>query len=273
MFPASNSSQTIIDCLYKEASRLGVHIELGSRFAHAIKDYDRMILATGSSKEGWDFAKSLGHTIQTPVPSLFTFNIPNFSLVNLSGASVQKVSVKIEKTSYSQEGPLLITHRGFSGPAILKLSAFAARYLAEKNYEATLIIDWLPDYTENELLSTLLSHPKKQLHNIEIPLPKKLWTHFCKGYGKQVSALGKRALKELCQKLKQDRYGIKGKATNKEEFVTCGGVTLSEVNFKTMESKIHPGLYFCGEVLDIDGITGGFNFQNAWTTGWIAGSA
>lgn len=273
MFPTTDSSQTIIDCLVREAEKVGVEIRLNTKFNANEESYDRLILATGSARSGWEFAESLGHTIQKTVPSLFTFNIPHFPLQSLSGVSLDTAVLKLEHTKFLQEGPLLITHWGFSGPATLKLSAFAARHLAEKKYETAVIIDWLPQYREEEIFSMLLSHPKKLLSKIKMPLPKRLWGHFCLEYDQQVSFIGKATLKKLCQRLKRDRYEIKGKTTNKEEFVTCGGITLSEVNFKTMESKIKPEVFFCGEILDIDGITGGFNFQNAWTTGWIAGSA
>ena len=273
MFPVTNSSETIINCLLGEAKKLGVEIQLRAKLDIMQTNYDRFILATGSSKEGWEIAKSFGHTIQEPVPSLFTFNVPDSPLKELAGTSCENVKVRIEKTKFSQEGPLLITHWGFSGPAILKLSAFAARYLAEKNYETTFIIDWVPALTEEKLFSLFSSDPKKHLQNVRTPLPKRLWSYFCQGLNEQAGKISKTLVKKLCHKLKNDRYTLKGKTTNKEEFVTCGGVTLSEVNFKTMESKIHPNVFFCGEVLDIDGITGGFNFQNAWTTGWIAGSS
>lgn len=260
MFPTTNSSETIIDCLLNEAKRVGVEIKLQSKLSLNELKADRLILATGSAKGGYEIAKHFGHTIQSPVPSLFTFNIPDFPLESLSGISLENVCLKLEGTKLVQEGPLLITHWGFSGPAALKLSAFGARYLAEQNYEVQLCIDWLPQFSVDELM------PLLTLKNLRsVPLPKRLWRLLC-----GVQKLNPR---KLCEKLKADRYLVKGKTTNKEEFVTCGGVTLSEVNFKTMESKLHPGLYFCGEILDIDGITGGFNFQNAWTTGWIAGTA
>ncbi len=275
MFPISNSSQTIIDCLLKEAHRVGVEIKMQSKFNQSEMDSDRLILATGSAKVGWEIAEKFGHTIQPPVPSLFTFNVPNFPLESIAGVSLKKVRVNLVGTKLFQEGPILITHWGFSGPAALKLSAFGARYLSEKNYETEICIDWLPEFSVDELISLLtFENATKQIKNIRsIPLPKKLWNLLCNEDNQLLSHLSKTSIRKLCEKLKFDRYQVKGKTTNKEEFVTCGGVTLSEVNFKTMESKIHPGLYFCGEILDIDGITGGFNFQNAWTTGWIAGTA
>lgn len=274
MFPITDSSQTIIDCLLTEAKRVGVEIRLQSKFKLEEFEGDRLILATGSSKSGWEIAQTLGHTLQPPVPSLFTFNIPDFSLQSASGVSVANARLGIEGTKFIQEGPLLITHWGLSGPAALKLSAFGARYLAEKGYEVTLLLDWLPQFSSEELLHQLASeHPQKLLKNSrQIPLPKSLLALLC-GEETKLEGMSKAQIRNLCEKLKVDRYRVKGKTTNKEEFVTCGGVTLSEVNFKTMESKLHSGLYFCGEILDIDGVTGGFNFQNAWTTGWIAGHA
>lgn len=275
IFPITNSSQTIIDCLLAEANRAGVEIRLRSQFDLSESGYDRLILATGSAKEGWEIAEKFGHTIQSPVPSLFTFNIADFLLEQLAGISLDCVRLNLEGTKLFQEGPMLITHWGFSGPAALKLSAFGARDLAEKNYEAGLLIDWLPKFSVDELISLLtLENPTKRLGNIRsIPLPKRLWNFLCGDENQLLSGMSKKSIRKLCEKLKSDRYQVKGKTTNKEEFVTCGGVTLSEVNFKTMESKLRSGLYFCGEILDIDGVTGGFNFQNAWTTGWIAGSA
>lgn len=275
MFPVTDSSETIIQCLLKEAQRVGLEIRLQSKFTLETFDGDRLILATGSAPSGWDIAKKLGHTIEPPVPSLFTFNIPHFPLESVAGISLDRARLELEGTKLFQEGPLLITHWGLSGPAALKLSAFGARYLAENNYEVTLSIDWLPQFSVEELTSLLTQeHSHKKLSSIRsLPLPKRLWNLLCEGENQQINRMSKSTLRQLCEKLKRDRYQVKGKTTNKEEFVTCGGVTLSEVHFKTMESKLHPGLYFCGEILAIDGITGGFNFQNAWTTGWIAGTA
>lgn len=292
MFPETDSSETVINCLLREADRLGVELRPQSRltaitqqeqgFALNFKGQaplhaDAVILATGSAKAGWDFAEELGHRIQDPVPSLFTFNVPNFELEDLAGVSVEKAELSIEGSKFKQLGPLLITHWGFSGPAALKLSAFAARYLAEKQYRVGLTVDWIPDLSVDELRQRLAAesqrHPKKQLHSLRcFPLPKSLWRRFCDSKT-PLACLSKAEIAKLCERLKGDSYQVAGKTTNKDEFVTCGGVTLSEVQFKTMESKLCPNLFFCGEVLDIDGVTGGFNFQNAWTTGWIAGRA
>lgn len=297
IFPKSNSSETIIRCLMEEANRLKVKVwtrtrlteitPVDSGFELAILGQeplvaDRLILATGSSPQGWSWAQSLGHSVQAPVPSLFTFNVPQFPLVSLSGVAVEKARLKLEGFAKEMEGPLLVTHWGWSGPAALKLSAWAARFLAEKGYQASLKVDWIPDFSADQVKEQLerecQAHPSKQLASLRLfSLPKKLWRALCERGGLDptlsLNGLGKVKRKALVDQLKGDRYDVKGKTTNKEEFVTCGGVTLSEVNFKTMESRLCPHLFFCGEILDIDGVTGGFNFQNAWTTGWLAGRA
>jgi predicted Rossmann fold flavoprotein len=199
---------------------------------------------------------------------------------SLSGISIDRVKIKIKESKLEQVGALLITHWGFSGPAILKLSAFAARHLAERNYDFSVIIDWLPDFTEQELRDKMekarKEYPTKHFGNVQmVSLPKNLWKKLYEKAGLAshmlMNSISKKAITKLCEILKKEQYEVHGKTTNKDEFVTCGGVTLSEVEFKTMESKLCKNLFFCGEVLDIDGITGGFNFQNAWTTGWIAG--
>lgn len=290
MFPTTDNSQTIIDCLLGEAKRLGVEIRLRARIEQISKnDYfeialpegktlqtKNLLLATGSSPEGYRWAEKFGHTIQPPVPSLFTFNIPTSPLKALSGITLENVQILLPGTSFSQKGPLLITHFGFSGPAALKLSAWAARYLHEQEYRVELKVNWLPELSLEEIFHTLCKlkteAPQKNLSS-ENPfnLPKNLWKALA--VDKRMNDLSKEILRSLAQKLNGDSYQVEGKTTNKEEFVTCGGVTLKEVDFKTMESKICPGLFFAGEILDIDGVTGGFNFQSAWTTGFIAGSS
>lgn len=242
MFPVTDSSQTIIDCLMGEAKRLNVELRLGASvqkiepgFKVHLKDKEltakNLVLATGSGKWGWECAKSLGHTIVEPVPSLFTFNCPSSPLLDLSGVAVEKGRVSIVGTPFTFEGPILLTHWGFSGPAVLKLSAFAARYLESRGYQAEIEVDWQPD---------------------------------------PAFSVPKRLLKRLTpDTLHKSRYTLNGKTTFKYEFTTAGGIDLKEVNFKRMESKVTPGLFFAGEILNIDGITGGFNFQNAWTGGWI----
>jgi predicted Rossmann fold flavoprotein len=289
MFPITDSSSTIIDCLLSEARKLGVEIRLRQRVEKIEKGFtvhlkenspltcSHLILASGSSAECYAIAQSLGHTIQPPVPSLFTFNVPTSPLKELSGVSVDSAAVQIGP--YSQTGPLLITHFGFSGPAVLKLSAWGARFLHAKNYQMEFFINWIPKLSQEELFRQLLQlkeqTPQKTLGALNpFYLPKNLWKELLSSsQEKSLANLSKKDLQELAQKLHADRYQMEGKTTHKEEFVTCGGVALKEVDFKTMESKVCPGLYFAGEILDIDGITGGFNFQNAWTTGYIAGSS
>ena len=297
MFPDTDSSETIIECFLQEANRLQLDIRKKNKVA-AITNVesgfeldtgegssffaDRVILATGSAPAGWEFASSLGHTIQAAVPSLFTLKILSFPFVDLAGVSVSAVRLSAGDGRFQQEGPLLLTHWGFSGPSALKLSAWSARFLAERSYQAPVIVDWIPEYTieraKQMICDECLSRPAKQVGGLQIfPIPKRLWQELC-GRSNVSSEcplrqLSKAAIISLCQTRQNDSYDINCKSTNKEEFVTCGGVTLSEIHFKTMESKLCPGLFFCGEILDVDGVTGGFNFQNAWTTGWLAGKA
>lgn len=282
IFPVTNQSETIIDCLQKEANRLGVQIFLRQRIEKIEKGFTiyagqkftakKIILATGSSKEGFVWSELLGHTIQQPVPSLFTFNVPNSPLEELSGVVIDPVLLTVG--NFSQMGPVLITHFGFSGPAALKLSAWAARLLYEKNYSLDLNVNWLPTTDSLRLLTGLKKKMPNRTLLAENPFrfPKNFWKVFLKKWGnKRLNDFSLRELDAISQKIHADIYSVSGKTTNKEEFVTCGGVALKEVSFKTMESKLCPGLFFAGEILDIDGVTGGFNFQNAWTTGFIAG--
>ncbi|MCB1136178.1 MAG: NAD(P)/FAD-dependent oxidoreductase [Chlamydiia bacterium] len=287
MFPTTDSSQTVIDCLLSEARRLGVDIRTRQKISTISKgenfvlhleeevlECERLILAMGSAPAGHAFAEAFGHRIEAPVPSLFTFNVPGFELVGLAGAATD-ARLRLAGTKFEQRGPLLITHWGFSGPAAIKLSAWAARALHACDYKAELLIDWLPDRSfAEELQEQRVAHPKKAVQSHSFGIPKKLWKHFVMELGiaeKPFGQLSKRDAQVLETKMHRDSYKVDGKTTHKEEFVTCGGVALNEVNFKTMESKLCPGLYFAGEILDIDGVTGGFNFQNAWTTGFIAG--
>lgn len=294
MFPVTDSSETIISCLLSEAKKLGIEIFMRKKILKIEKESlfscltetetfqtKNLILATGSSSEGHGWATSLGHTLQKPVPSLFTFNIPSSPLSELSGIAVNPVRITLEGSQFSQEGPLLITHFGFSGPAALKLSAWGARYFFEKNYHAKIVISWLPQFSKQEIVNKLVelkkSSPAKTLFSENLfGLPKNLWKLFLESYQETYKkALGNLSQKEivmLSEKLHADPYQVEGKTTHKEEFVTCGGITLKEVDFKTMQSKVCKGLFFAGEILDIDGVTGGFNFQNAWTTGFIGGS-
>lgn len=292
MFPVTNSSQTIIDCLVKAAAEAGVQVRTGvsvegverheNGFTLRISgreslNCEHLLIATGNSRGVWQWLEALGHTIMPPVPSLFTFNIPTSPLKELSGVSVDQVQVTIADTDLKQTGPLLITHWGFSGPAILKLSAWGARELHAREYKATVRINWLPAFNEEELRRALASqrdeHPNKLVAtDSPVPLPKSLWRALLPFEAeRRWGAVSNKEMHPWIQRLRSDAYQIDGKTTNKEEFVTCGGVSLDEVDFKTMESRICPGLYLAGEVLDIDGVTGGFNFQAAWTTGYIAG--
>ena len=294
MFPTTDSSSTIIDCLLAQAKTFSIEIRLRQKiegiekkeggFEIRFKETDslftdKLILATGSSLDGYNWAKNCGHTIQEPVPSLFTFNIPHFPLSPLSGIAVDPTTIEIPAAKLSQTGPMLITHFGLSGPAVLKLSAWGARFLHGCNYQAEIAINWLPGTSEELLFQRLQNckkdHPQKLLsaHNLFL-LPKNLWKALIEEMGDQtLLAIADKRLRLLAHKLHSDSYQIGGKTTHKEEFVTCGGVTLSEIDFKTLQSKISPGLFFAGEILDIDGVTGGFNFQNAWTTGYISGNS
>lgn len=292
MFPTTDSSETIIQCLLETAFTAGVEIKKQQRVESIRKKEnqfliqlesqqiiaDSVLLATGSSSQGYSFAKELGHEIVEPVPSLFTFNIPTSPLLDLSGISVPEVIVSLKDAIFKQKGPLLLTHWGFSGPAILKLSAWAARKLHSLDYKATLLINWTASPNQETIYQNLLQKKQENpTHPIPPILPNNLLTRLCKALRiDPATPLGKlpnKALISLAAKLYSDAYPIEGKTTYKQEFVTAGGVDLKSINFKTMESKITSGLFFAGEILNIDGITGGFNFQNAWTTGWLAGTA
>jgi predicted Rossmann fold flavoprotein len=303
MFPTTDSSQTIIDCLMDEAARAGVRLlnhaglkEIhpapsgsSTRFILTLSDGQTMechclLLATGGCRSGSaaELAAMLGHRIETPVPSLFTFNIEAPWLRELTGLSVDMVEASIPGTKLRERGPFLATHWGASGPVILRLSAWGARVLNGLNYKFPLYIHWLPHLTREEITKELQQNREKHAaaalvkHPIR-PIPARLWEKLLMTAGIDPTgrwgAFSKTQLHQLVQQLAQTEFQVSGKSTNKAEFVTCGGVALDEVNFKTLESKRQPGLYFAGEVLDIDGITGGFNFQAAWTTGWIAGHA
>jgi predicted Rossmann fold flavoprotein len=299
MFPVTDDSETIVHCLLKAAQTADVQLRTNTpvaAVAHQNGAYtitlksgeqlqgDRLLLATGSNIQGYQIAKHLGHTIAAPVPSLFTFNVSDPRLHDLAGVSVPKARLRlqIEQTKFEQTGALLVTHWGLSGPAVLKLSAWGARALHESDYQANLQINWLPDVSAEELRSQLIAaksqFPKRTVYaHCPLPLPKRLWQQLVLGVGTGAddrwAELSNKTLNQLVQELNQGQYTITGKGVFKEEFVTCGGVNLKEVDFKTMESRLCPGLYFAGEILDIDGVTGGFNFQSAWTTGWLAGQA
>jgi predicted Rossmann fold flavoprotein len=295
MFPLTDRSDTIIDCLRSELQSLAVEIVMQAHIQGIIKNKNlfevelkdqvligrNLLLATGSSREGYLWAQHLGHTLELPVPSLFTFNVPQSPLKELSGITLEEVGLHILGTSLRQKGALLITHFGFSGPAVLKLSACGARLLHERKYQVDLGINWLPQFSQEEIFLQLINLKAKTPHRTlaftnPFFLPKNLWKKLL-----ELQDIGQRRLNDiaqgdlrlLAQKLHADCYRVAGKTTHKEEFVTCGGISLKEVNFKTMQSKLCPGLFFAGEILDIDGITGGFNFQSAWTTGYIAGTS
>lgn len=303
MFPDTNDSSTIVNCLLTTARQAGVSIETGvavnkiepltneSGLRYNVYLSNGQIIAAqkilvttggGPKPESYNWLRSLGYTIQEPVPSLFTFNVPTSPFKDLAGISMPTAKVKIVGQPLENEGPLLITHWGFSGPAVLKLSAWGARLLAQLNYRFTVLLNWVPDYTENTLRDfihhyrhefarrTIMAHP---LFN----LPQRLWKTILQlaGITEQMkwADLPAKNQNKLFEYLLRSPFEVNGKTTFKEEFVTCGGVDLSQINAGTMESKNNPGIYFAGEVLDIDGVTGGFNFQAAWTTGYLAGKA
>ncbi|MCT7972398.1 NAD(P)/FAD-dependent oxidoreductase [Laspinema olomoucense] len=301
MFPTTDDSETIIHCLMQQVRESGVRLrtgvsvvevrclspsesENGGGFEIVLKSgetlsCDRLLLATGSNPQGYKIAQSLGHTIEQPVPSLFTFNVTDPRFQDLAGVAVKMARVQLRDAKLTQTGPLLITHWGLSGPAILKLSAWGARYLYNHQYRATLTIDWLPQYNP-EVLREQLQAVKSQLPRKAVvtscpfPIPRRLWERLLEAAGldseTRWAEISKKAINQVVEEITRGKYQITGKGVFKEEFVTCGGVSLKEVNFKTMESRCCPGLYFAGEVLDIDGVTGGFNFQSAWTTSWLA---
>ncbi|MFM7407041.1 MAG: NAD(P)/FAD-dependent oxidoreductase [Cuspidothrix sp.] len=300
MFPTTDRSETIAECLIREAFAAKIELCIGTPVSAVTrknqgfeivlksgetKQCDRLLLATGSSLAGYKIARELGHDIQSPVPSLFTFNIADPQLRGLAGISVNSVHLRLSgtgKTPLQQTGPLLITHWGVSGPAVLKLSAWGARILHENRYQHKLIINWLPHLSSDEVRQKLLDVKQEwgkkaiALHR-GVDLPHRLWQYIVQRSNitteDRWAAISNKTLNQLLQEITQGEYLITGKGVFKEEFVTCGGVNLKEVNFKTMESKLVPGLHFAGEILDIDGITGGFNFQNAWTTAYLAGQA
>ena len=299
VFPVSQDSQSIIDCFMKEAKELGIEIKTKSGISElkqvegqielsfidentTPEIYDKVIVATGGSPKlsGLDWLSKLGHQISTPVPSLFTFNMPSEPITELMGIVVEDAIVKIQGTKLRGDGPLLVTHWGMSGPAVLKLSSFGARILSEMKYQCVAQVNWVNevnvDLVSERLKQLQTEHPNKQLANarlLEIPL--RLWLFLLEKceIPKETtwSQMGKKPFNKLVNILTNDEYQVSGKTTFKEEFVTCGGVSLESINMKTMESRAIPNLYFTGEVIDIDGITGGYNFQAAWTTAFIAG--
>lgn len=294
MFPVSNSSQTIIDCFLEATRKLGISVLTGQSVQSIFKkdncwkidtqteNYltEKLILATGSNPKIWEMLQTYGHAVVNPVPSLFTFNIKDTRIKDLPGVSAT-VSVKVKDTKLSSTGPLLITHWGMSGPAILKLSAWGARILSEKNYQFTIFVNWLNDLDTDEtekILKDLKQENAKKMVSKKSPfeITNRLWESLV--LASDISPetkwadLSKLQLHNLINQLINSSFQVNGKSTFKEEFVTAGGIDLKEINFKTMESKLHQNLYFAGEIMNIDAITGGFNFQNAWTTGFIVAS-
>jgi hypothetical protein len=304
MFPQSNTSQTIIDCLLKEANRYRIDIRMNADVKEIrpkvnnqvskedqqfeltigkgnLLEADYVCVACGGFPKSsqFEWLTKLGHTIESPVPSLFTFNIPQNNITALMGISVENAIVKIAGSKLQQSGPLLITHWGLSGPAALKLSAWGARELADKNYHFTIHVNWLPDYNENSLQEKMRQvrfdiASQKIINRNPFGIPSRLWEYFLQQCSINADLrwadLPAKEQNKLVKILCGQEMEVKGKTTFKEEFVTAGGIALEEIDVNTMQSKIQPGLYFAGEILNIDGVTGGFNFQNAWTTGWIA---
>ena len=296
MFPTTDNSQTIIDCFLKEASQKNIKILEQSPIRKIVPEkegytlhlegtsehFNKVIIATGGSPKmsGFYWLQQLGHSISPPLPSLFTFNIPSDQVKILMGLVVENATVRIQGTKLSHSGPVLITHWGMSGPAILKLSAWGARELAENNYNFNIQINWLSiksDEDANEIIDNELPHMRKKkiMNACPFELPNRMWKFLLEKVGINPDSvwieLSKKNRNKLLNILLNDIYEVKGKTTFKEEFVTCGGIKLSDISFTSMESRVCKNLYFAGEVLDIDGITGGFNFQGAWTTGYIAG--
>lgn len=298
MFPVTDDSNTIADCLRESARKAGVkvktgvnllnieskkngfHLEVRNEGKTSYLQTKKLLIATGSDRKILSNLESLGHTIIPPVPSLFTFNIKDKRIDGLAGVSVENVTLKMD--SIRTQGALLVTHWGLSGPAVLRCSAWGARILFEKKYSSPLTINWLGDYTFESALEVLQrnkdwkENAKKKVSSQPAfsQIPLRLWKQLTEFIGdKNWGDVSKAELRKLAQELTAGEFMISGKGIFKEEFVTCGGVNLKEVDFKTMQSRIVENLFFAGEVLDIDGITGGFNFQSSWTTGWLAGNA
>jgi predicted Rossmann fold flavoprotein len=299
MFPVTDSSETIAACLRANAKKAGIMAHTGMGLLAAErnpkggfrltvqKDAEafsiqtkKLLIATGSDPKTREIVRSLGHSIEEPVPSLFTFNVKDKRISGLEGVSVEDVTLKMD--SLVQRGALLITHWGLSGPVVLRLSAWGARELNEKKYRAKLIVNWLGDYTFEKALEILQRNKdwhenvrrKVLTHQAFTQIPSRLWKQIVHFVGEKTwGDISKAELQKLAKELTAGEFRIEGKGQFKEEFVTCGGVKLNEVDFKTMQSRLVDNLFFAGEVLNIDGLTGGFNFQSSWTTGWLAGNA
>ncbi|MBC7509838.1 MAG: NAD(P)/FAD-dependent oxidoreductase [Ferruginibacter sp.] len=299
MFPVSNTSQTIVDCLMQEVNKYGIDILMNKEVKALNKlsagwqllfdnettlEADFVCIASGGYPKSiqFEWLQKIGHTVESPVPSLFTFNMPGNPITALMGVVAENVSVKIAGTKLAEQGPLLITHWGMSGPAILKLSAWGARQLATDNYKFTAIVNWVPAYNEQTLKDKFQQvrfevAAQKISNRNPFLLPQRLWSYLLQqaGINEEIrwADLPAKEQNKLIKTLCTHEFTVNGKTTFKEEFVTAGGIVLSEIDHNTMESKLAPNLFFCGEVTDTDGVTGGFNFQNAWTTGFIAARA
>ena len=296
VFPESNSSQTIIDCFLESAQKAGVKVKTSTRVEAIKKEEDTFIvktnsnefiadyllIASGSNSKVWQMVSALGHKVIQPVPSLFTFNIEDNRLKDIPGTSVPMASVKVLNSKLDEQGPLLITHWGLSGPGILKLSAWGALEFHQKEYQFEIEVNWLSKKLETvleTLKSTKKEHAKKQviLRSVFEVISKRLWEKLV--IAAQISSnsqwaqLNNKQLEALAKQLTKCTFKVHGKSTFKEEFVTAGGIDLKEINFKRFESKLHKNLFFAGEILNIDAITGGFNFQNAWTGGWVVANS
>jgi hypothetical protein len=299
MFPITDSSQSVIDCLLREANRYGVEILMNREVAELIMDNEKwrirlksgehflcdfVCVASGGFPKlsQFDWLKDTGHAIVEPVPSLFTFNIPKHPLNELMGVSVPDATVKIQQTKLKNSGPLLITHWGLSGPCVLKLSAWGARELQQLNYHFAISVNWLGDAKEeevrNKIQGTRVESASKKISNTNLfQLPNRLWHYLLNSSAVNDSMrwadLPAKSQNRLIQLLINHELQVAGKTTFKEEFVTAGGVSLKEIDPNTMQSKLHKGLFFAGEIMDVDGVTGGFNFQHAWTSGFVAAKA
>ncbi len=300
VFPQAQDSHAVIDCLVGEAARLGVRVVTGRRLltVERMEDgrfsllfggsgqhpmpFDRVVITTGGHPRAanFDYLRALGHRIEEPVPSLFTFNVADRAFRALMGTVVDPVTVMVPSTKFRAEGPLLVTHWGISGPAILKLSSHAARYLHENDYRVRVAVNWVHESNRAEVEENVrrlaVANPQKQMGTLRpYGLPSRLWLYLLQKTGfaaeKKWGEVGRKGINQLVETLTNDVCLVSGKGTFKEEFVTCGGVSLADVNGHTMESKVCPGLFFAGEVLDIDAVTGGFNLQAAWTTGFVVG--
>jgi predicted Rossmann fold flavoprotein len=295
MFPISDSSQTIIDCFLTATQKLKIDILTSQSVQSLYKGENywkvettnetyscqKIVMTTGSNPKIWEMLTEIGHSIVPAVPSLFTFNIKDKRIKDLMGLSAF-ASVKVKNTKLSASGPLLITHWGMSGPGILRLSAWGARELFDKNYQFAIQVNWLNDLAFEETIEKLKElkqeHSKKAVSKkSQFEFPNRLWESLV--LASEISEetkwadLSKNQLNNLANQLTNGEFQVNGKSTFKEEFVTAGGIDLKEINFKTMESKLHQNLYFAGEILNIDAITGGFNFQNAWTDGFIVANS